>query len=174
LDETAQAVADEFSLTDVRSSLLPAGKVDVLRTATHPVLMVGDGVNDAPVLAAADVGVAMGSRGATAASETADVVVLVDDLARVPEVISIAQRTVRIALQSAWIGVGVSLLLMAIAAVGLLPAAIGAVLQESLDIVVIVNGLRASRRGRWDQSPDPAGRHPATVPNDRSGKAEGA
>lgn len=151
--ETAEAVARDLGITDVRAALLPADKVDAVRRAPHPVMMVGDGVNDAPVLAAADVGVAMGARGATAASESADVVVLVDDLAKVPEAVSIARRTVRIALQSAWVGVGVSVVLMGVAAFGVLPAFLGALLQEGLDIVVIVNGLRATRPGRWDQRP---------------------
>lgn len=157
--ETAATVARVTGILEVRSSLLPVDKVDAVRGAVRPVLMVGDGVNDAPVLAAADVGIAMGARGATAASESADVVILVDDLAKVADVIGIARRTVRIALQSAWIGIAVSAALMVVAAFGLLPAVIGAVLQEALDVVVILNGLRALRpdRGTFGPERDRAG-----------------
>lgn len=146
--ETAATVAREVGIAEVRASLLPTGKVDAVRSAEHPILMVGDGVNDAPVLAAADVGVAMGARGSTAASESADVVIMVDDLSRVPDVILIARDTVRIALQSAWVGVGVSTMLMVVAAFGFLPAVAGALLQEGIDVVVILNGLRATRGAR--------------------------
>jgi heavy metal translocating P-type ATPase len=140
---TAASVARRTGITEVRASLLPRQKVDAVRAATHPVLMVGDGVNDAPVLAAADIGIAMGARGATAASESADVVIMLDDLGKVPEVILIARRTVSIALQSVWVGIGVSVLLMVVAAFGVLPAVLGAILQEGLDVAVILNGLRA-------------------------------
>jgi P-type E1-E2 ATPase len=152
--ETAAAIARITGITEVRAGLLPADKVDAVRSATHPVLMIGDGVNDAPVLSAADVGIAMGARGSTAASESADVVVMVDDLAKVPDVILIARRTVRIALQSAWIGIAASVILMLVAAFGFLPAVAGAVLQEALDVVVILNGLRARRAPRGTFGPE--------------------
>jgi P-type E1-E2 ATPase len=102
-------------------------------------------VNDAPVLAAADVGVAMGARGATAASESADAVILADSLQPLADVVVIARRTRRIALQSIGVGVGLSLVLMIIATTGVLPATAGALLQELVDLVTILNGLRAAR-----------------------------
>src|SRR5690606_35242722 len=98
---TAQAIAGELGIEEVHAESLPEDKVNVVRAAApRPVVMVGDGVNDAPVLAAADVGIAMGARGSTAASESADVVILLDDLSRVARAVSIGHRTVAIALQS--------------------------------------------------------------------------
>jgi len=147
--DTARKVATAVGIDDVRAGLLPIDKVEAVRALRpRPVMMVGDGVNDAPVLAVADVGVAMGARGATAASESADVVVLVDDLGLVPEVVAIAQRTVRVAYQSIGIGIGLSVALMLIASFGVLPAIIGAALQELVDVITILNSLRAGRRGR--------------------------
>jgi heavy metal translocating P-type ATPase len=147
-ERTAEYVAVQVGVDDIHASLLPGDKVAVISAVTRrPVMMVGDGVNDAPVLAAADVGVAMGARGSTAASETADVVILVDDLGRLVEVVRIARRTVTIATQSIGIGIGLSLMLMLIAAFGVIPAIVGAGLQELIDVVTIVNGLRAARPG---------------------------
>ncbi len=153
-EPTARHVAAAIGVDDVRAGLLPADKVAaVAGLADRPVMMVGDGVNDAPVLAAADVGVAMGAKGATAASESADVVIMLDDLGRVASSVAIAQRTVRVALESIWMGIGLSIGLMVVAAFGLIPAVVGAGLQEVVDLVAIIGALRAVRPGRSEPQP---------------------
>lgn len=157
-EPTARHVGAEVGVDEVRAALLPAGKVEaVAGEQDRPVMMVGDGVNDAPVLAAADVGVAMGARGATAASESADVVVMLDDLSRVAAAVAISRRTISVALQSIWLGIGISVGLMVVAAAGMIPAVVGAALQEVVDLVAILMALRAMRAGRGeaDLRPDP-------------------
>ncbi|MFF2275385.1 heavy metal translocating P-type ATPase [Agromyces sp. NPDC058126] len=141
---TADHIAAELGITKVRADCLPGDKVrEVAAVAARPVIMVGDGVNDAPVLAAADVGIAMGAKGATAASESASAVILVDDISRTAKAVEIGRDTVRIALQSIWIGIIVSVGLMVIAAFGVIPATIGALLQEVVDLIAILAALRA-------------------------------
>ncbi|UOQ88346.1 cadmium-translocating P-type ATPase [Agromyces endophyticus] len=141
---TADHIAAELGITRVRAECLPADKVrEVAAIAARPVIMVGDGVNDAPVLAAADVGIAMGAKGATAASESASAVILVDDISRTAKAVEIGRDTVRIALQSIWIGIVVSVGLMFVAAFGVIPATVGALLQEVVDLVTILAALRA-------------------------------
>lgn len=150
MEGTAQAVAKAigFAPHQVYSSLTPMDKVEIVNAMESPTLMVGDGINDAPILAAADVGIAMGARGATAASESADAVITSERFARVADVTHIAKRTVSIALQSIWFGMAVSVGLMSIAAFGYLPATFGALMQEVVDIVAIVLALRALRLHR--------------------------
>ncbi|MEP6481472.1 MAG: heavy metal translocating P-type ATPase [Rhodoglobus sp.] len=143
---TADHVAAELGITHVRADCLPSDKVDAVRSITaRPVLMVGDGVNDAPVLATADIGVAMGARGATAASESASAVILIDDISVIVRAVEIGQYTVRIAVQSIWLGIGLSVGLMVIAAFGFIPATLGAGIQEVVDLASILNALRALR-----------------------------
>lgn len=146
---TADHVARSTEITEVHANCLPLDKVNAVRdVATRPVLMVGDGVNDSPVLASADIGIAMGARGATAASEAASAVILVDDISLVDRAVVIGQDTVRIALQSIWLGIGLSVGLMAIAAFGLIPATLGAGIQELVDLATILNALRTLGRLR--------------------------
>jgi heavy metal translocating P-type ATPase len=157
-DELAQAVGSAVGVDAVYAERSPAGKVEVVREerVAGTVIMVGDGVNDAPALAAADVGVAMGARGATASSEAADVVLTVDHIDRVAEAVQIARRSHRIALQSIAVGMGLSLLAMCVAAAGYLAPVVGAVVQEVIDVAVIANALRAHRSPHGQTTPTSA------------------
>ncbi|MCY1230324.1 putative manganese/zinc-exporting P-type ATPase [compost metagenome] len=143
----AERIADGLGLDAVRSGLSPDQKVLVVLTERKngPVMMVGDGVNDAPALAAADVGVAMGARGAAASAEAADVVLLVDRIDRLRTGIEIARRSRRIAVESVLVGIGLSIFAMVAAAFGYLAPVEGAILQEAIDVAVISNALRAIR-----------------------------
>ncbi|HYM51708.1 MAG TPA: heavy metal translocating P-type ATPase [Candidatus Limnocylindrales bacterium] len=143
----AARIGDDLGLDAVLARQSPADKIAAVRAyrRTGTVIMVGDGINDAPALAAADVGVAMGARGATASSEAADVVLLVDRLAVLASAMRIARRARGIALQSVLVGMGLSLAAMLVASVGLLPPPVGALLQEGIDVGVILNSLRALR-----------------------------
>lgn len=145
--EVARFVATGLSLDLVRSELMPDQKILVVlaERKNGPVMMIGDGVNDAPALAAADVGVAMGAKGAAASAQAADVVLLVDQLDRILPAIRIARRSRLIALQSVIAGIGLSVLAMVAASFGLLVPAEGAVIQEVIDVAVIFNALRALR-----------------------------
>lgn len=146
--QTAEKIATTLGISDIRAECLPKDKVEAVTSFPYrPIMMTGDGVNDAPVLAASDVGIAMGARGATAASESADVVILLDDISRVSRAVEIAQHTIRIATQSIVIGIIISIVLMIIAATGAIPAVVGAGLQEIVDVIVILNALRA--HGSW-------------------------
>lgn len=142
----AQTIAKEVGIDDVRAKLLPEEKIQALKAvpeSEHPVIMVGDGVNDAPSLTVADVGIAMGAHGATAASESADVVILKDDLLKVAKAVEIAQDTLRIARQAVLIGIFICVFLMLVASTGFIPAIVGAMFQEVIDTVSILWGLRA-------------------------------
>lgn len=151
--DIAAGVASFLGVDHVISEMKPQDKIAVVEAerTNGPVMMVGDGVNDAPALAAADVGVAMGARGAAASSEAADVVILLDRLDRLASAIGIARRSRQIALQSVYAGMGMSIVAMIVAAFGYLAPVEGAVLQEAIDVVVILNALRALGAPIWDR-----------------------
>jgi heavy metal translocating P-type ATPase len=141
---TAESIARQVGIDDVHAELLPPEKVRLAaELRPRPVMMVGDGVNDAPVLAASDVGVAMGAKGATAAGDAAGVVLLVDSLAKVVDAVSIGRHTLRVALTAIWIGIGLSTGLMLVAMTGAIPAVAGALVQELVDLATILYALRA-------------------------------
>jgi cation transport ATPase len=146
--EVAAAVGRTLGLDAVLSQRTPQDKVDAI-SAVHDeegtTVMVGDGINDAPALAAADVGVAMGARGTAASSQAADAVITVDELHRLADAISIAKASRRIAQQSVVVGMGLSFVAMGFATAGLLTPVAGALLQELIDVAVILNALRALR-----------------------------
>lgn len=152
----AARIGAALKVDTVLAEQSPANKIEAVRAARTQgtTVMVGDGINDAPALAAADVGVAMGARGATASSEAADVVLLVDRLDRLALAMGIARRSRGIAVQSVVAGMGLSLIAMAIAAAGWLPPAPGALLQEGIDIAVILNALRALQGDERERVPD--------------------
>ncbi len=141
----ARVIADQAGISHFEAGLMPNDKVKFIKTATEKegaTAMVGDGINDAPALATATVGIAMGAHGTGITAEAADMVLLVDDITKVADVITIGKRMLQIAKQSIYIGVGMSIVLMVIASFGVIPPPIGAVVQEGLDITVILNALR--------------------------------
>ncbi|MEK7059694.1 MAG: HAD-IC family P-type ATPase, partial [Patescibacteria group bacterium] len=141
---TANTIAKQFGIDHVHAEMLPADKLHILDAVKRrPLVFVGDGVNDAPALTAADVGIALGARGSTAASESADMVIMLDDLSRVATALTIAKQTFRIAKQSILIGIGLSVILMLVFATGKLSPLAGAIMQEVVDVFVIFNALRA-------------------------------
>jgi heavy metal translocating P-type ATPase len=144
----AERIGRELGVDRVYAEQSPAEKLEVVRSLRaeprlRPVVMVGDGINDAPALALADIGIAMGAAGATVSSETADAVIVVDRVDRVADALHVGRRALYIARQSVLIGMGLSLAAMAVAAAGYLPPVAGALLQEVIDLAVIVNALRA-------------------------------
>jgi soluble P-type ATPase len=152
--ESAETMAAALDLDAVLAERVPSDKVDAVKVErrTAAVMMVGDGINDAPALAAADVGVAMGARGASASSQAADVVILTDRLDRICDAVRIARRTYRIATQSVLVGLGLSAATMAGAAAGVLSPVACALIQEAIDVAVILNALRALGSGmQWSQ-----------------------
>lgn len=148
----AERVSTVLHLDTVVAEATPADKVGIVEAEKMlaPTMMVGDGINDAPALAAATVGIAMGARGGTASSEAADIVILTDRLQPVTEALSIARRTRRIALQSIVVGLTLSGGAMVLAAMGEITPVAGALLQEGIDIAVILNALRALGDGRFE------------------------
>ena len=172
----AQTIGAALDLDSVLAERVPSDKVDAVRAEQrlNPTVMVGDGINDAPALACADIGIALGARGASASSEAADVVVLADRLDRVGEVIVIAQRARRIAIESILVGMGLSTLAMLAALAGWLVPVPAAILQEVIDVAVILNALRALQPARSSRvrrtlpattGRDLMGRHVALIRN---------
>ncbi|MGZ8803906.1 MAG: heavy metal translocating P-type ATPase [Microbacterium sp.] len=155
---TGASIAHEVGITDVHAELLAPEKVHLAaQLRPRPVLMVGDGVNDAPVLAAADIGIAMGARGATAAGDAADAVILKDSLTKVVDAVSIGRHTLRVAYTAIWIGIAISIALMLVATTGIIPAVAGALIQELVDLTTILYALRAL-------TGPPSGLEPAPLP----------
>lgn len=147
--QVGEYIGNQLGITKVESEVLPADKVNILlaeKKKYSPIAMVGDGINDAPVLAASDVGVALGAKGSTAASEAADAVIMQDDLERMAELVSISKRSVFIAKQSIFTGMGLSSILMVFAVAGFIVPVAGAFMQEAIDVIVILNALRARFR----------------------------
>jgi heavy metal translocating P-type ATPase len=146
----AERVGAELGIDRVYAEQDPEDKLNVVRrlrddAELRPVIMVGDGVNDAPALALADMGIAMGAAGATVSSETADAVITVDRVDRVADAVSIGRRSLHIARQSVLAGMGLSIVAMGVAAAGYLTPVEGALFQEVIDVAVILNALRALR-----------------------------
>ena len=149
--DVAESVGAALGVDRILSERAPAEKVEAIqaeRDEGSVVIMVGDGLNDAPALATADVGVAMGARGATASSEAADVVLIVDRLDRLVDAITIARRSRRIAVQSVLMGMGLAFGFMFFGAFGIFGPVAGAVIQELIDVASILNALRALTSGR--------------------------
>jgi P-type E1-E2 ATPase len=146
----AERVGRQLGIDRVYAEQSPEDKLAVVRAvradpSLSPVIMVGDGVNDAPALAIADLGIAMGAAGATVSSQTADAVITVDRVDRVADAVHAGRRALFIARQSVLAGMGLSLAAMGVAAAGYLPPVAGALFQEVIDLAVILNALRALR-----------------------------
>lgn len=144
--DNAKSIANQTGVDNYKYDLLPDDKVNEvkkLREKFKDIIMIGDGINDAPALATASVGIAMGAKGTAISAEAADVVLLVDDVTKVSDVIHISKGTIKIAKQSIFFGMGLSFLLMIFASFGLILPSVGALFQEALDVGVILNALRA-------------------------------
>ncbi len=160
VEQTARSVADAVGIPRVEAELRPGQKVQLLEDLQpRPALMLGDGMNDAPALAAADIGMAMGAKGSTAAGQAADAVVLRDSLEPVAQVMAISRFTLGVAHSAIWIGIALSVGLMLVATTGAIPAVTGALLQEVVDLVVIIYALRTLR-----------GPHPVVLEHASSGQ----
>lgn len=150
----AEHIGAQAGITRVYAQCMPEQKVDFVkkeRKVATPVVMVGDGVNDAPALAIADIGIALGAHGSSAASESGDIVVMVDNIERVGEVYELSRNVLRIAKESIFVGIGLSILLMILAVFGFIRPVYGALMQEVIDVIVILNALRvhSSKVSTW-------------------------
>ena len=142
----AEKVGNKAGITDIRADLLPSEKIKAIKGVPknlRPVVMTGDGVNDAPSLTAADVGIAMGAKGATAASESADAVIMVNDLSKINDAVAISKHTMKVANVDVLTAIGVVIIIELIAFTGVIPAFWGAILQEVVDMITISLGLLA-------------------------------
>ena len=142
----AEKVGNKVGITDIRANLLPSEKIKAIKEVPkdlRPVVMTGDGVNDAPSLTAADVGIAMGAKGATAASESADAVIMVNDLSKINDAVAISKHTMKVANIDVLTAIGVVIIIELIAFTGVIPAFWGAILQEVVDMITISLGLLA-------------------------------
>lgn len=149
--KNAEVIAKQAGIENVFAELRPEQKAEIvqqLKKEYEPIIMVGDGINDAPALATATVGIAMGAYGTAVSAEAADIVLLVDDLTKVTEAITIGKRMLFIAKQSILIGIGLSFVLMVVAVFGHIVPALGAILQEIIDVAVILNALRARQSSK--------------------------
>ncbi|CDI57724.1 P-ATPase superfamily P-type ATPase cadmium transporter [Lactobacillus helveticus CIRM-BIA 951] len=147
--QVAEKVGKKAGITDIRANLLPAEKIKAIKEVPkdlRPVVMTGDGVNDAPSLTAADVGIAMGAKGATAASESADAVIMVNDLSKVNDAVAISKHTMKVANIDVLTAIGVVIIIELIAFTGVIPAFWGAILQEVVDMITISLGLLAKTK----------------------------
>lgn len=150
----ADKIAKSVGIDDVHADCLPDQKIKIVQSTPkdeRPIIFVGDGINDAPSLRAADVGVAMGAHGDTAASESADVVILKDDLYRVAKAVDISKTTMKVAKIDVISAIVLLVVLMVIASFGVIPALLGAVLQEVVDTVTILLALRAKVEPKHDK-----------------------
>jgi heavy metal translocating P-type ATPase len=148
-ERAAERVGAVAGVDRVIARCLPDDKVEAVRALEeeeHRVLMVGDGVNDAPALAAATVGMALGAQGITAAASAADAVLVSTDILRVVTAVRTGRHVMRVARQGIWVGIGLSTIAMIFAAFGYIEPAAGAILQEGIDVLVILNALRAGRQ----------------------------
>jgi P-type E1-E2 ATPase len=142
----AEKVGNKAGITDIRADLLPSEKIKAIKEVPknlRPVVMTGDGVNDAPSLTAADVGIAMGAKGATAASESADAVIMVNDLSKINDAVAISKHTMKVTNVDVLTAIGVVIIIELIAFTGVIPAFWGAILQEVVDMITISLGLLA-------------------------------
>lgn len=147
--QVAEKVGKKAGITDIRADLLPAEKIKAIKEVPkdlRPVVMTGDGVNDAPSLTAADVGIAMGAKGATAASESADAVIMVNDLSKVNDAVAISKHTMKVANIDVLTAIGIVIIIELIAFTGAIPAFWGAILQEVVDMITISLGLLAKTK----------------------------
>ncbi|AYE62584.1 cation-transporting ATPase [Lactobacillus helveticus] len=147
--QVAEKVGKKAGITDIRANLLPAEKIKAIKEVPkdlRPVVMTGDGVNDAPSLTAADVGIAMGAKGATAASESADAVIMINDLSKVNDAVAISKHTMKVANIDVLTAIGVVIIIELIAFTGVIPAFWGAILQEVVDMITISLGLLAKTK----------------------------